>query len=81
MGTRWRRAPAKGYRLTGKEGVTVAGLIMFGCERSILEALPHYHLDYQEKLSHDPETRWTYRLTLDGTWEPNLFNFYYRVYK
>ncbi|MEY3222287.1 MAG: hypothetical protein RLZZ203_1143 [Cyanobacteriota bacterium] len=67
-------------RLTGKEGVTLAGLLMFGRERSILEALPHYHLDYQEQLSNDPETRWTYRLTLDGTWEPNLFNFYYRLY-
>lgn len=53
---------------------------MFGRERSILDALPHYQLDYQERLSKDPETRWTYRLTLDGKWEPNLFNFYYRVY-
>ncbi|MDJ0735030.1 MAG: putative DNA binding domain-containing protein [Nostocaceae cyanobacterium] len=71
----WRRD-----RLTGKEGLTVAGLLMFGRERSILDALPHYQLDYQERLSNDPETRWTYRLTLDGKWEANLFNFYYRVY-
>jgi len=71
----WRRD-----RETGKEGPTIAGLLMFGCEQSILEALPHYHLDYQEQLSNEPEIRWTYRLTLDGTWEPNLFNFYYRVY-
>ncbi|MEH1885382.1 RNA-binding domain-containing protein [Nostoc sp.] len=67
-------------RLTAKEGLTLAGLLMFGRERSILDALPHYQLDYQEQLSKDPETRWTYRLTLDGKWEPNLFNFYYRVY-
>ena len=67
-------------RFTGKEGLTLAGLLMFGRERSILDALPHYQLDYQEQLSKDPETRWTYRLTLDGKWEPNLFNFYYRVY-
>lgn len=66
---------------TAKEGLTLAGILMFGCERSILEdALPYYQLDYQERLSKDPETRWTYRLTLDGKWEPNLFNFYYRVY-
>ncbi|MBD1890518.1 RNA-binding domain-containing protein [Coleofasciculus sp. FACHB-SPT9] len=71
----WRRD-----RATGKEGLTLAGLLMFGCERSIQDALPHYQLDYQERLSDDPETRWTYRLTLDGRWEPNLFNFYYRVY-
>lgn len=67
-------------RKTGQEGLTIAGLLMFGKERSILDALPHYHLDYQEQLSADPDQRWTYRLTLDGSWEPNLFNFYYRVY-
>jgi ATP-dependent DNA helicase RecG len=67
-------------RQTGKEGLTIAGLLMFGRERSILDAFSHYQLDYQEHLSNDPEERWTYRLTLDGKWEPNLFNFYYRVY-
>ncbi|MDT9189129.1 MAG: putative DNA binding domain-containing protein [Limnospira sp. PMC 894.15] len=67
-------------RSTGKEGLTIAGLLMFGRESSILDALPNFQLDYQELLSDDPETRWTYRLTLDGKWEPNLFNFYYRVY-
>ena len=67
-------------RQTGKEGLTIAGLLMFGRERSILDAFSRYQLDYQEHLSNDPEERWTYRLTLDGKWEPNLFNFYYRVY-
>jgi ATP-dependent DNA helicase RecG len=67
-------------RSSGNEGLTIAGLLMFGRERSILDAFPHYHLDYQEQLSSDPDHRWTYRLTIDGTWEPNLFNFYYRVY-
>ncbi len=67
-------------RMTNQEGLTLAGLLMFGRERSMLDALPNYQLDYQERLSNDPETRWTYRLTLDGKWEPNLFNFYYRVY-
>ena len=67
-------------RKSHEEGVTLAGLLMFGRESSLLEALPHFHLDYQEKLSDDTEVRWTYRLTLDGKWEPNLFNFYYRVY-
>ena len=71
----WRRD-----RNTDKEGLTIAGLLMFGRGNSILEALPRYQLDYQERLSNDPEVRWTYRLTLDGKWEPNLFNFYYRVY-
>lgn len=71
----WRRA-----RVSGRAGLTLAGLLMFGSERSLLDALPHYHLDYQEQLSADPEQRWTHRITVDGKWAPNLFNFYYRVY-
>lgn len=67
-------------RRSGAEGITLAGLLMFGRERSLLDALPHFHLDYQEQLSGDPDARWTYRLTLDGKWSPNLFNYYYRVY-
>ena len=67
-------------RRSGAEGITLAGLLMFGKERSLLDALPHFHLDYQEQLSGDRDARWTYRLTLDGKWTPNLFNFYYRVY-
>lgn len=67
-------------RRSGAEGLTLAGLVMFGRERSLLDALPHYHLDYQEQMSPDPEERWTYRLTIDGKWVPNLFNFYYRVF-
>ncbi len=71
----WRRD-----RKSEIEGLTLAGLLMFGQERSILDAFPGYHLDYQEKHTDDPEERWSYRLTLDGRWEPNLFNFYFRVY-
>lgn len=64
----------------GRAGLTLAGLLMFGSERGLLDALPHYHLDYQEQLSADPEQRWSHRITVDGKWAPNLFNFYYRVY-
>jgi ATP-dependent DNA helicase RecG len=71
----WRRD-----RISKIEGITLAGILMFGKERSLLDALPHFQLDYQEQLSTDPEVRWTYRLTVDGKWAPNLFNFYYRVY-
>ncbi len=62
------------------EGITLAGLLMFGKERSLLEVLPQFHLDYQERLSSNPDTRWTDRITIDGTWVPNLYNFYYRIY-
>lgn len=69
----WRRD-----RRTGKEGVTLAGLLMFGREQAIRDpgAVPGFHLDYRERFGDDPDVRWTDRLTLDGTWEGNLFQFY-----
>ncbi len=72
----WRRD-----RVSGAEGLTVAGLLMFGKTEAIRapEAIPGFHLDYRERLSDDPAMRWTDRLTLDGTWEGNLFQFYQRV--
>lgn len=70
----WRRD-----RASGVEGLTVAGLLMFGREESLREGLPQYQVDYREKLSADPEVRWTDRLTIDGTWAGNLFQFYLRV--
>jgi ATP-dependent DNA helicase RecG len=67
-------------RSSNKEGLTLAGLLMFGKEQSILEAIPHYFLDYQERPAIDSR-EWTYRLTSgDGRWEGNLFNFYYKIY-
>jgi len=66
-------------RNTKIQGLTVAGLLMFGKEESLREALPQYHVDYREKLSDDPMLRWTDRLTVDGTWPGNLFQFYVRV--
>jgi len=67
-------------RKSGEEGLTSAGLLMFGKESSIMEAFPHFHLDYREKMSDNPDERWSYRITQDGTWECNLHNFYFRVY-
>ena len=68
-------------RASGKEGLTLAGLLMFGREQSIRDpaALAGFQLDYRERFSEDPAIRWTDRLTLDGTWEGNLFQFYQRV--
>lgn len=71
-----------GWRLcreTNRQGLTVAGMLMFGREETIRETVPQYFVDYREKLSDDPEIRWTDRLTLDGTWSGNLFQFYVRV--
>jgi ATP-dependent DNA helicase RecG len=61
------------------EGLTVAGLLMFGKDEALREALPQYHVDYREKLSDDPDIRWTDRLMPDGTWAGNLFQFYLQV--
>jgi ATP-dependent DNA helicase RecG len=72
----WRRD-----RRTGEEGVTLAGLLMFGKAQSITapEATPGFHVDYRERLSDDPNIRWSDRVTSDGTWEANIFQFYQRV--
>lgn len=70
----WRRD-----RATGIEGLTLAGLLMFGKTDAIAERIPDFHLDYRERLSGDPSIRWTDRLTSDGRWEANLFQFYQRV--
>ena len=68
-------------RQTGKEGFTLAGLLMFGKTQSItdVECAPNYFPDYREQLTEDKNVRWTNRICLDGTWEANLFNFYQKV--
>lgn len=63
-------------RQTGKEGMTVAGLLMFGNLRSILDALPNYLLDYQEQDALSADHRWIDRITTDGSWSGNLYEFY-----
>jgi ATP-dependent DNA helicase RecG len=69
-------------RQTGKAGVTVAGLLMFGKDEAIRDpaGVPQYHVDYRERLSSDPQVRWTDRIWPDGTWVANLFQFFERVY-
>lgn len=66
-------------RADGREGLTLAGLLMFGRLPSILEAVPNYVVDYQEWSDPKAETRWIDRLTTDGTWSGNLYDFYRRV--
>ena len=69
-------------RKTRVEGITLAGLLMFGKEDSIKEqdALPNYFPEFREQLSADKKTRWTNRIYPDGSWECNLLQFYLRVW-
>ncbi len=67
-------------RETGKEGVTLAGLLMFGEWEAINAAAPHYFVDYQERPEAKTELRWIDRVCPDGTWSGNLFDFYRKVF-
>ncbi|MDU0697876.1 RNA-binding domain-containing protein [Pseudomonas aeruginosa] len=71
----WRRD-----RETDTAGLTLAGLLMFGWMSTIQEALPNFMLDYQERPEARTELRWVDRVTLDGKWSGNLFDFYRKVY-
>ncbi|MBK6849140.1 MAG: putative DNA binding domain-containing protein [Proteobacteria bacterium] len=65
-----------GDREAGIEGPTSAGLLMFGKLVPIKDAFPNYMLDFQERADARPDSRWVDRLTTDGTWSGNLFDFY-----
>lgn len=69
-------------RKTGKEGFTVAGMLMFGKTDSITdeECVPFFFPDYRELSDNkSPKERWVDRICPDGRWEANLFQFYRRV--
>ena len=69
-------------RETKREGLTLAGVLMFGKLRAILDAVPHYVVDYQERpvdANADDDRRWIDRVTTDGTWSGNLYDFYRMV--
>lgn len=65
-----------------EEGLTLAGLLMFGTDDAIRKYFPRYHVDYfefdgSEKL--DFNKRWADRILNDGSWNANLFQFFYRI--
>ncbi|QQZ29820.1 transcriptional regulator [Thiothrix subterranea] len=72
----WRRD-----RASGQEGLTLAGLLMFGKHEAITDpaAIPGFHVDYRERVLDDPAMRWSDRVYPDGKWEANLFQFYQRI--
>ena len=68
-------------RDTSEEGITLAGLLMFGQWEAIQEGVPHYMVDYQERPEAKAERRWIDRICPDGSWSGNLFDFYRKVYR
>lgn len=71
-----------GYRRnrgTGTEGLTLAGLMMFGKGLAVRDEFDNVFMDYRDESHVTSEIRWNDRVTYDGTWENNLFNFFTKV--
>lgn len=71
-----------GYRRDRREkseGITVAGLMMFGTGLAIRDEFENIFMDYRDESNVNDDTRWIDRVTYDGTWENNLFNFFRKV--
>ena len=66
-------------RYTNREGLTLAGLLMFGKGLPIREWFDNIRMDYLDMTNLQPDSRWSDRLTYDGRWENNLYNFFMRV--
>ena len=67
---------------TRTEGITLAGLLMFGTDDAIRKYFPRYQVNYCEygdSGQHDFRTRWIDRIYPDGTWAGNLYQFFFRV--
>ncbi len=62
-------------RKNGMEGLTLAGLLMFGKGLPVRERFDNLRMDYIDKSNLIGDQRYSDRLTYDGTWENNLFNF------
>ena len=66
-------------RDTGKGWLTLAGLLMFGKGLSVRDRFDNIRMDYIDESNLLPGSRWSDRLTYDGMWENNLYNFVRQV--
>ena len=66
-------------RSTGKGWLTAAGLLMFGQGIAVRERFDNIRMDYIDESNLVPGSRWSDRLTYDGMWENNLYNFFRQV--
>lgn len=57
----------------------MAGLLMFGKGLSVRDRFDNLRMDYIDKTNLVGDIRWSDRLTYDGMWENNLYNFFTRV--
>lgn len=59
------------------EGLTAAGLLMFGKSASIHQVFPNFRFDYLDLIGIEPggSKKWNDRLTDDGRWVDNIYNF------
>lgn len=63
-----------------KKHLTLAGLLMFGKEREIVNVIPTYFLDYREVNLENTDERWFNRIvSSDGSWTGNLYDFYFKI--
>ncbi len=64
-------------RQNGIEGLTMAGLLMFGKSLPIHENFPNFRFDYLDLIGIKlgDSKKWNDRLTDDGRWEDNIYNF------
>lgn len=62
-------------RYKGIEGVTLAGLMMFGNGLAVRDVFDNIFMDYRDESHKTDDVRWNDRITYDGTWENNVFNF------
>ncbi|OOP72092.1 RNA-binding domain-containing protein [Clostridium beijerinckii] len=61
------------------KGVTVAGMLMFGKGLYIRDLFAKINFDFREEMDVSSDQRWSDRFTIDGTWENNIYNFYFTV--
>ena len=66
-------------REAGEEGLTAAGLLMFGQGLPIRERFDNIRLDYVDKTNLVGDMRYSDRLTYDFSWENNIYQFIKRI--
>ena len=66
-------------RETDEEGLTAAGLLMFGQGLPIRERFSYIRLDYVDKTNLVGDMRYADRLTYDFSWENNIYQFIKRI--